>query len=402
MTGPRGAARTAIILLLAVAAAFQVVRSAAVTRFSVDRPELAAHFWPHHPRVELALAMASIGQAAARGEPPTAPALAQVESAARRAPLAIEPFLIEGASAIAAGDRARAERLFVEAKHRDPRAPAARYFLAQQYLTGGRPAQGLAEVAVLVRLVGGSTSLVPGLAQFAREPGAVPQLRQLFATNPALGDEVLTFLARDAAKADLVISLAGDRVRTRAGSAPPVWQAPLLAALIEKGEVARAHSLWASIAGLRQPPAGLFNPQFAKLDAPEPFNWTLAAGDFGVAEGASPGLEVMYYGRASADFATQLLLLPPGTYDLRMDVMRQADGSGDSGLAWSLSCRPSGGDLMKLPLGGAGGGSVPLSKRFTVPAGCPSQLLKLSGAPRDVPVSEQVVITKLQLTRSAR
>jgi hypothetical protein len=404
MTGsPFRVARTLVVVLLALATAFQVVRSAAVTRFTTERPELAARFWPSHPRVELALAMSAIGGAAAKGQAPPAQALAEVADAARSAPLRIEPFRVEGAVALAKADPARAERLFVEAKHRDPRAPAPRFFLAQQYLSTGRSAKGLVEAAVLVRLVGGDSSLVPGLAQFARAPGAIPQLRTLFAANPGLGEQVLAFLARDAANADLVVTLAGEEAVRPAAAGAPTWQAPLIAALLAKEDFARAHALWARIAGLRQPPSGLFNPRFAKLDAPGPFNWTLASGDVGVAEAVAPGgLQILYYGRANADFATQLLLLAPGTYELRMAVARQADTGNPSGLAWSLTCPRGGLDLMKLPLGTAVGPATPLSARFTVPAGCPSHWLKLSGTARDFAASEQAVITDLHLTERAR
>jgi hypothetical protein len=306
-----------VISLMALALAFQVVRSAGVTHFVDGQPEIAGKIWPDHPRVILSEAMADIGVSAARGQVAKAATLAAVRDAARHAPLAVEPYLIEGAAALSAGKPVRAERLFIEAKRRDPRSAAAHFFLAQQYLSTGRAPAGLAEAALLVRLVGGSSSLVPGIAQFAGAPGSAPQLRQLFAADPVLQGEVLAYLARDARNADLVVALAGASLgRAGAAADAPLWQSTLLAALVEKGEFLRARNLWLKIAGLRSAPLGLFNPQFAKLNAPAPFNWTLSSGDFGVAEPVAPGgLQVIYYGRADAGLASQLLVLPPGSYE---------------------------------------------------------------------------------------
>lgn len=396
--------RWVIVCLVALAAAFQVVRSAAVTLFVPARPELAARFWPGHPRVAMAVSMAEIGHSAARGQPASPKTMARVREAARRAPLAVEPFLIEGAIATATARAGQAERLFVESKRRDARSPAARYFLAQHYLSTGRIVEGLNEAAVLTRLVpAGMAALVPGLAQYARTPGAVPNLRRMFALEPRLGGDVLALLARDADNAELVGALAGDPVGRASPPGAPPWSAQLLRTLLERGERDRAYALWLRVSGLRQKTPGLFNPQFLTITAPPPFNWTLSSGDFGVAEPVAPGsLQIFYYGRADADFATQTLLLSPGSYELRMQVTRDTDKDGPSGLSWSVACQPGGRTLLQLPVTGASGPASPLGGRFVVPANCSAQLLKLDGTAREFTVSEQVVIANLQLVEGAR
>ena len=287
--------RLLLVGLLALAAAFQVVRTAVATNYVATDPGIAARAWPDHPRVALARSMGEIGTAAAAGKPASPATLARVMTAARRGPLATEPFLIAGAAALSEGDAARAERLFLETRRRDPRSAAARYFLAQHYLASGRPAEGLAEAAVLTRLVTGSSgAFVPALVQYAKEPGAVPKLRRMFVTRPDLGAMVLNELSRDPANAGLVFALAGEQGRADEGSAPE-WQSTLVQSLIARGDYARAHGLWQRFNSVRGTEPGLFNPGFAKVAAPVPFNWTFGSGAFGVAEPLPPGqLQVIY------------------------------------------------------------------------------------------------------------
>jgi hypothetical protein len=223
----------------------------------------------------------------------------------------------------------------------------------------------------------------------------------LFAANPALGDEVLAELARDASNARLVIALAGRAVS--AGGAVPEWQTQLLRSLIERGDFTQAHALWSRFSGLRSVRVNLFNPQFAKVNAPAPFNWTLGAGKFGVAEAAPGGkLQVIYYGRDDAEFASQLLLLSPGAYELRMRVAREGASGEASGLSWRLSCQPADKLLLVLPFTSADSRTGALAGGFTVPANCPAQQLSLSGASREFAKSEQVVVQNLQLVRGIR
>ncbi len=397
--------RTVLVAALALVGAVQVVRSAVVQHTVASRPDVAAQLWPGHPRVGLALAMAEIGEAANKGQVPSAASIARSTIAARRAPLAVEPFLIHGAIAQSEQRAERAEQLFVEASRRDPRSAAARFFLAQLYLASGRPGEGLRHASVLVRLVaGGSAALVPAIAQYSKSPAAVPTLRRMFAGDRELRDAVLSELARDAGNFSVIVALAGDEIGKDEPLVPPAWQAQLLRSLIERGEFLRAHALWLRISGQRTAPTGIFNPQFARLAAPPPFNWTFASGDFGFAEPAAGGsLQIIYHGRADAQFASQTLLLLPGTYKLRMRVMRTSDGEGTSGLAWTVACSAAdakaGNVLLTLPIGDSEDVARPIAARFTVPAGCSSQTIQLAGTTREDAPSEQVTISDLQLVR---
>jgi hypothetical protein len=320
--------------------------------------------------------------------------------AAVKAPLSIEPFLVQGAVQLSESRPRAAEELFREARRRDPRSTAARYFLAQYYLGAGRVVDGLAEASALARLVsGGGSALVPALVRYADSPGAVPNLRKLFAIDPGLRDSVLADLSKDASNAALVMSLAGNGLDSKTASVPD-WQPRLLRAMVERGNFAQAYSLWRRISDTPAPASGLFNPGFKKMRAPAPFNWTLTAGAFGVAEPSpSGGLRVMYYGREDGQFASQLLLLAPGSYQLKMQVTRDDGGAEVSGLAWTLTCQPGAKQLVSLPLTQPTGHTGTITGDFVVPSRCPAQQLVLNGISREFAQSEQVTISNLDLLR---
>ncbi len=400
LTGPTIAKRV-FIVILAIAGAAQVTRSAIVQQETPKRPELAAKFWPGHPRVEVALAMAEIGNAARNGRPPTAASVNRSETAARRSPLAVEPFLIKGAIAQNDQQGRRAELLFVEASRRDPRSSAGRFFLAQLYLASGHPEEGLRQAAVLLRLSSrGSAALVPPIAKYAKSPDAIPGLRRILAGDAALRDAVLSKLAEDVENYSIIVALAGREIGRSEQRVGTQWQAQLLRTLLEEGQLMRARALWLRISGLSSSPSGIFNPRFAKLAAPPPFNWTLGTGDFGFAEPVPQGaLKVIYYGRADGELASQLLLLRPGTYVIKMRVARNSDIDGASGLAWTIACHTSKNVLLSLALRSEKGTAHPITGRFTVPPGCSSQMMRLAGTAREFPSSEEVTIDGLELVR---
>jgi hypothetical protein len=395
------AARAIIVVGLALLASLQVVRTAVVSAYAEKQPAIAERIWSGHPEVKLSLAMTEIGQAAAGGKTVVpAAAVRRVELASKRDPLAVEPFLIKATLAKTQGHEDLAERLFVEVRTRDPRSAAARYFLAERYLSSGRARQGLDEVSALARLVpGGSRLVVPGLAKYALTPNAVPHLRRIFAANPEIGQAVLTDLAANAANAGLIMQLADARVVETAGEPAPAWQGRLLKSLIERGEFVQAQQLWSRISGIMPTsPPGPVNEGFAKINAPPPFNWTFGAGSFGVAEPAPRGkLKVIFYGRDDGDLAAQLLVLPPGQY--RIAMVASSDADGKTGLEWSVTCVPGKEKLASISLKAATASGARLGATFTIPShGCVAQWLKLTGQAQEIARSEQATIGEFDLS----
>ncbi|MEO7365416.1 MAG: tetratricopeptide repeat protein [Sphingomicrobium sp.] len=384
-------ARAILTIVLGGLLAGQVVRTAAVA--SDSSGSLAVRLWPSHPEVLVDRTMAEIGLRAARGQSLTPAILRQVNQVASKAPLAPEPFLIQGALAQVQQDQGRAERLFAAAEAREPRSVAARYFLADRYLRTGRTSRALAEIAVLSDLFPqGMVGFGPALATFAPTPGAVPQLRRLFHSSPRLEPVVLSSLADDAKNAKLILTLWG-RPASTVDPAASQWQAKLINALVDQGQFGSAYAVWRRVTGEQDSRGALFNPQFAKSTIPPPFNWALATAG-GVVEPIADGqLQVIYFGRSDTILAEQLLLLGPGQYELSMDISKPPGEGGE--IAWSLACAPGKEALARLPIDRRGRAAV----GFTVPQGCAAQRLRLTGTPGDFPKSQDFSIGKLSLAK---
>ena len=390
-------ARALVVLPVAVVLALVAVR--AIIFLSPPAHPLRAlqSMFPGHADALVDGAMREIGASAAKGGTMPVSAHQAILRAARKAPLAPEPFLVEGTIAQIGGDGPRAETLFLAARMRDPRAPAARYFLADHYLRTNRIAAGLTETAALARLSEkASEPLAPALAAYARTPGAVPQLRQFFRDSPVNGGRTLNILAQDPANAELVLALASPLPLRQ--SPPPNWSTSLVNSLVTAGNHAAAEDVWRRINGIRDRGL-LYDPQFRDRSAGPPFNWQLAAGSAGVAEASGGGgLSVIYYGREEVSLASQLLRLPPGAYRLAMRVEAPTSASG---LAWIIGCAVgTKQQLLRLPLNIARKGR--LSGNFAVPAGdCAVQWIEFRGFSGESSGTTQVTISDLRLDRVA-
>jgi hypothetical protein len=385
------------LAVLALAALLTAVAVRAMTFVApADHPiRVLAGSFDGHPDALLDRAMTEIGTAASRGGAVPPSARTAMAAVARKAPLAPEPFLVEGTIAEIGGDSGRAERLFLAARDHDPRSQGARYFLADRYLKTNRILPGLIEMSALGRLSEKlSAPLVPALAAYARTPGATTELRRFFERSPALRESTLAMLAGDPRNGPLILSLASP---IRPEAPPAEWQRRLIQALITTGDYAGAEAMWRRVAGIRDRGL-LYNPQFRALPALPPFNWSYVSGTAGVAEASgSGGLDVIYYGREATTFASQTLRLPPGRFRLSV---RLVGASGETGLSWTIRCVPGDSMILQLPLDNvaakvaAGGFTVP-------PAGCAAQLIELRARPGETARTAEVSISGLALERQA-
>ena len=385
--------RSIVVGLVAFATAFFVVRNAYVAAYAGPAPQRAAAVWPGHPDVLFSQALTDIGTAAVKGEPPPQGALADIALAARLAPLSHDAFLVRGIRAQQAGDLQGAARSFIAARQRAPREAAPRYFLAELYIRTGRGADGLRELATLARLLpNGSANVAPSLAAYAKTSGDIANLKAILGENPVLEREVLVELAKDPSNADLAIRLAGG-VRTPGGEAED-WVKVLLPNLVQAGQFERAYRLWAAVSEERTR-GTIFNSSFQSSTAPPPFNWSYRADSTGIAESdGRGGLHVLFYGREDSILASQTLLLAPGRYRISMLV----EGNPDNMVLWSLTCLPAKSGLLDLSLGESARSLT--TQDFTVPAGCPAQMLELQGRAGEMPRDADITISKLKLTRT--
>ncbi|HWI87729.1 MAG TPA: hypothetical protein VNS11_00585 [Sphingomicrobium sp.] len=381
-------ARRLLVLLLVLVIAVQVVRNAAVAAFADGSPDLASRVWPGHPAAETSLAMTEIGRAARQGKPVPAAVFAMVDDAARKAPLAPEPFLVHGVQAQLAGNAPLAIEAFAAASRRDPRSLPAHYFLADTLFRSGDARRGLDQVAVLARLApGGLSSVAPYVAAYARDRKTWPQLRELFRSEPDLEEAALSALAADPNNVGTIIALADQQHR----GPNATWLPPLVNGLVAARQYAKARAVW-STTSRAQADGLVYDPDFSDANAPPPFNWMLMSSTVGLAERrAGGGLHVIFYGREDGLMARQLLILPPGQYRISMSA---TGNPGDSrALNWSLRCDGSQAPLAAMPLDVAA--TRPWT--FTVPASCLAQWLELSGVSSDVSHQSEATVNSIRL-----
>jgi hypothetical protein len=386
-------ARRLFVILAALLLAVQVLRNSAVQAFSETRPATAARIWAEHPSVELSLGMLEIGRATRERLRISPAVFAIIDDAARKAPLAPEPYLVHGIEAQLAGRAAQAKRDFSAAQWRDPRSLPAAYFLAYYYFRSGNPVEGLKQTAILARLSpGGIGAVAPYLAAYAQAPSNWPQIRQLFRGQPEIEDGVLTALARDPSNSEAILQLAGPAHQNADSS----WLPVLLDGLVKEGQYARARAIWASVSGVAVGPRTLlYDASFQASAAPPPFNWRLTSSTVGLAERQPGGhLHILFYGQNDGVLASQLLLLPPGSY--RLDLVLGQGSTHPESLSWSIRCDKSKSSLSTIALDAASARGW----SFEVPRDCPAQWIELSGRPEDIAQQSDVTIGELRLQRS--
>lgn len=379
-------------MLAALLVAAQVVRNAAVTAWADFEPDRAAKLWRGHPAVELSLGMTEIARAARQQKTAAPGVFAMIADAAAKAPLAPEPFLVRGVQAQLSGDSATAERDFLAAQWRDPRSLPAAYFLADYYFRRGAALKGLNQIAVLARLTpAGLQSIGPYTAAYAKNRANWPLLRTIFRDHPELEEVTLEALARDASNVDAALALADSAHR----QLDSPWVRTLLGTLVDNGQYGRARALWASISRvpLRQDLL-VYDTEFAHPGPPPPFNWTLTSSTVGLAERERGGrVHALFYGQEDGVLASELVLLPPGSYRVTMQLL--GDAAHAQSLSWSIRCDKTSAPLVTVTLDVA----AARGWSFQVPANCPAQWLELSGASSDMPQQSDVTIRALRISR---
>lgn len=384
--------RRLIVVVLALLLAAQVIRNSAVAALSTLHPDKAAKLWAGHPSVEISLGLAQIGRASRERRAINQRTFAMIDDAAAKSPLASEPFLVRGVQARTGGDLETARRAFLAAQWRDPRSLPAAYFLADYYFHAGRELEGLQQTTLLARLSpGGADAVAPFVATYAQNRSNWPQMRALFRSQEGLQDQVLAVLARDPKNADAVLALAD--ANHRKPESP--WLRTLLQSLIASGEYARARAIWSSIGGGQGEGQLVYDTSFSAPDPPPPFNWSLTTSTVGLAE-RQPGkrLHVIFYGNEDGVLASQLLLLPAGTYRMQMQIAGASVHP--EALRWSIRCDKAQEPIASIEIRQAATNGW----SFAVPANCAAQWLELSGRSGDIAQQSEATIAGLSLSRS--
>lgn len=379
-----------IAIIVALLLDVQIVRNAAVLSSTPSKPELAAKLWPSHPATEISLSMIEIARAARdrRKVPPST--FAVMADASSKEPLAAEPFLVRGVQAELAHDGAVAQKAFEAAQWRDPRSLPAANFLADRYFRVGDRLRGLHEVAVLARLSpAGPRAVAPYLAAYAANPSNWPALRNLFQDNHELYESTMVVLAGNMATIPTLLALADPTEKAPTAE----WMSPLLNTLTGAGKYDEARKIWAKMTGAQLRPGQLiYDALFSDRSSPPPFNWALSSSTVGIAERQPGGrLHLIFYGQEDGFLASELLLLPPGSYRLSMQLL--GTPARTHNLNWSIWCDKAAVPISSVTLDAA----ATRGWSFEVPKNCPAQSLKLSGVSSDMPQQSDVTIAGLRL-----
>jgi hypothetical protein len=273
---------------------------------------------------------------------------------------------------------------------RDPRSLPAHYFLADYYYRSGDARRSLEQIAALARLTPtGTATLAPYLATYSKDRSTWPYLRELFRSDANLEDSSLMVLAKNAANADAVLALANPARRNTKAA----WVPVLIGSLVDAGEYQRARALWANTAHVRLPDTPLYDAGFSDSQSLPPFNWDLVSSTIGLAERQPGGhLHVIFYGHEDGVLASQLLLLPAGSYRMTMSVA--GDPAADKAMHWSMRCDKQQSAFAEINLSEA----AIRPWTFTVPPQCNAQWLELFGTSSDIGQQAEFTIFNLRLS----
>lgn len=385
---------SALLLVAGCAAlavmSFRVAAAQQIAQSSASVPSFVAH----DPNIVLGKAEADLVRLHGILPPAT---LAAVRTAAARAPLDARAYLVLGHQQLLDRKPERALKTLEAGRRLDPRDRVIHLLLLDRYLRTQRYDAAAAEFGVLSRLVGPAQEPIAlGLAQMSTAPATRDAARRTLNTDPVLERWVLVALARSNVPPATVFDLASPTARRNAGEVNS-WGPVLVARLVDQKQYAAARTVWQQVHGL---PTGqgdklLYDAGLQRLPGSPPFNWTLAADSLGAADMREGMLSIEYYGRASGNLASQLLVLPRGTYRFRFAVEGKTPPS--PALYWSLRCANNDKvELMHAPVKGAGPRRAIIAN-FTVPAGCPAQRLTLTGEAGEFPVTVSATLRDLDL-----
>ncbi|MCC7394370.1 MAG: hypothetical protein IT553_05905 [Sphingomonadaceae bacterium] len=308
-------------------------------------------------------------------------------------PLSVDALTLAAADLSSAQRRASERPLITEAHRRNPRdrGPIAWSIIDNVLERRFADAAHGFERMVIVS-PNDAESIVPLMTLIANDSAARGILLQTLAKPQSWHARLAGQLEQSQLPLPILRQFAAAMIRN---PDPPVRQS-ILSMLINRNDFAEAHRLWALQQGGNSAHALVNDPRFMNSpDGAFPFGWTYSDN---VTDRAvqldGGGLEVHFSGQASVTFVTQMLVLRPGTYRLRLTG---DDSLRSEALQWRLTCRASGAaPLANLDLGNVSTGASTAQIVFSVPAsGCGAQTLALVGAPLTFP--EDRVVTMRQI-----
>ena len=293
-------------------------------------------------------------------------------------PLDPLPFVVAG---LTERDGARALALFEQSVRRDPRLSAGRLHLIRAALQNGRFDQGIAMLAQTVSLrPDQAPTLIPALLLARAAPEGDAIVMRAMRRDALLRDKAAIYLA-SAPDPDRLLP------RLAAFGLSPGARVTVIAQLARSNRFTDAYRLWRGT----EPGAGAepFDPELRGIKASAPFGWTLASdSNLNAYFGDDAGhLTAEMFGQVRTTVVTQLVLLPPGRYQLIAAAQSLSPPLTGGAFDWSIACAGTNtgvvSDLATLRFPAASDGPQQRATTVVVPPACPAQTLTLTGAPGD-------------------
>ena len=192
-------------------------------------------------------------------------------------------------------------------------------------------------------------------------------------------------------------------VKILAGPVPPRHLATVqlermqfVAALVTRGEVARAHNLYRRYVGIN-PKMQLYDGEFRAAKPFTPFGWTLASAPEDYSERVAQSesgwmLRAHSSGKRASTLLEQTLALPPGRWKVEM-VARDAGLAKPERMQIVIECLADGTRLGTQSLAGLSGADSIITTSLNVTSGCALQRLAIKAADNDGADSEIEVIS---------
>lgn len=397
--------RTRVALLAgALVLGWIVTRSALQNSFEDAAPEIAVGVWPASGAGLASLARVRV--AAANGDIDDE-TRGLYRSALAREPLLSDPLALAAIDAAARGDGARAERLMMAARGRDPRSPLARLWLFENFVRTARYDRALDEVGPAVRLQPDAiTAIMTVLAAVSNTDEGRAALAQKLATRPFWR---LAFFqtAVNSTPPQVLLELLSALPRNPDVAAAEQEQRAVFLALINAGDGISAYRTWQQMlpASYRARAQGVYDGNFSQWPGAAPFNWMLPEEGIGTASMVAAGdlpeataLDVRYFGSTGGLLAEQYVFAPPGSYRLQLAARRRTSGATGGRLSMEVRC-VNGEVVATLPLDPLDTHLRTLSVPVAVPASCQLLRLRLVGTPGEVFSEVEAQITGVALVR---
>jgi hypothetical protein len=385
----------AAILLCALIASGLILRGGVANWLSRSDPAIAAAIAPGNAEIAMTAARARIDA----GEKPQDPAVRALVGVALARdvtmPAAIE---LRALDIEAAGDAARAARLFDLSAKISRRSLATRLWLIQRSVDHGDVAGALQNFDIALRTSSAApTVLFPVLTGAAADPTLVEPIARMLDRPGDWRVMYLNYAIHQAGAArnvaHVVLAMRDHAVITGNGI-----DDLLIAQLVTDRAFAEAHQVRTVFGQPAKAAALVADGNFADPSARYPFGWGMTAkGDLEALRGLDQGRPVLAY-RAVAGHAgqaaAQLLFLPPGDYRL---AARTAIAGDPAGLPyWALTCAEQGGaGIATLDQPPRQGASAAAS--FHVPDGCAAQWISFTLRPSDLPQGQSGAVAQVRI-----